>query len=136
MNKRLFATESSSNSLLSKHTEPTWIKILRYTVSKRKSLLCSKAIFLLLLWQFSTSLTYNSFLQPSVYLQNLHPESSAVLACLIALLFLLFSPLAGFVADVKFGRFKILVCSSYLTVVSTGLILLILYLIGFYNSQF
>ena len=136
MNKRLFATESSSYSLLSKHTEPTWIKILRYTVSKRKSLLCSKAIFLLLLWQFSTSLTYNLFLQPSVYLQNLHPESSAVLACLIALLFLLFSPLAGFVADVKFGRFKILVCSSYLMVVSTGLILLIFILLAFTIHSF
>ena len=131
MNKRFFTTVSSSEPLLPKHSEPTWIKILRYTVSKKKSLLCSKAIFLLLLWQFSTSLTYNLFLQPSVYLQNFPPKVSAGIACLIALLFLLFSPLAGFVADVKLGRFKILVCSTYLMVVSTGLILLIFILFAF-----
>ena len=136
MNKRFFTTVSSSEPLLPQHSEFTWIKKLKGTVSKRKPLLCSNAILLLLLWQFSTGLTYNLLLQPLAYLQNSTPRNSAVLACLIALLFLLFSPFAGFVADVKCGRFKILVCSTYLMVVSNGLILLLLILLIFTVHSF
>ena len=84
----------------------------------------NKVILLILAWQFSTGLTYNLFLQPPAYLQLLDIRISTALAFLIALIFLVLSPLAGFLADVKFGRFKVLMCSSYLMVVSTGLALL------------
>ena len=91
----------------------------------------NKVILLILVWQFSTGLTYNLFLQPPAYLQLLDIQTSAILACIIALLFLVLSPLAGFLADMKFGRFKVLMCSSYFMVVSTSLALLAGGLIGF-----
>ena len=59
-----------------------------------------------------------------------------MLACGIALIFLVLSPLAGFLADVKFGRFKVLMCSSYLMVVSTSLALLAGGLIAFTVHSF
>ena len=81
-------------------------------------------ILLILVWQFSTGLTYNLFLQPPAYLQLLDIRTSTALACVIALIFLVLSPLAGFLA-VKFGRFRVLMCSSYIMVVSTSLALLV-----------
>ena len=91
----------------------------------------NKVILLILVWQFSTGLTYSLFLQPPAYLQLLDIRTSAILACVIALIFLVLSPLAGFLADVKFGRFKVLMCSSYFMVVSTSLVLLAGGLIAF-----
>ena len=84
----------------------------------------NKVILLILVWQFSTGLTYNLFLQPLAYLQLLDVWSSAILACVMALIFLVLSPLAGFLADVKFGRYKVLMCTSYFMVVSTSLVVL------------
>ena len=84
----------------------------------------NKVILLILVWQFSTGLTCNLFLQPPAYLQLLDIGTGAILACVVALIFLVLSPLAGFLADVKFGRFKVLTCSRYFMVVSTSLALL------------
>ena len=83
----------------------------------------NKVIVLILVWQFPTGLTYNFILQPPAYLQHLNIWTSATLAFFIALVFMVLSPLAGFLADVKFGRFKVLTCSSYFMVVLTSLAL-------------
>ena len=124
MNRRLL-TRADSVPLLQKYSGPSWRQRIR---SGWRS---SKVILLILVWQFSTGLTYNLFLQPSAYLHLSDIQTSAMLACGIALIFLVLSPLAGFLADVKFGRFKVLMCSSYFMVVSTSLALLAGGLIAF-----
>ena len=83
----------------------------------------SKVSILILLWTFSTGLLYNLFIKPYSFLQHSYPPDSAVLAMFISSVWL-FSPLAGFIADVKFGRLKILLCGSFTTLLSVCSILI------------
>ena len=129
MNRRLLPREDSV-PLLQKYSGPSW------RLRVRSCWRSNKVILLILVWQFSTGLTYNLFLQPSAYLHLSDIRTSAMLASGIALIFLVLSPLAGFLADVKFGRFKVLMCSSYLMVVSTSLALLAGGLIAFTVHSF
>ena len=72
----------------------------------------TKAIAVLLFWQFSTSLIYSSWLVPSSLLHVADPGPLLLLSAGVSLIFLL-SPVAGYLADVKFGRFKVLLYNTY-----------------------
>ena len=67
-------------------------------------ILC-KISTLILLWTFSTGLLYNLSMKPYSFLQVSALYEVPVVAMVISSVFLL-SPLAGFMADVKFGRFE------------------------------
>ena len=79
---------------------------------------------LILLWTFSTGLLFNLFIKPYNFLQNSSLSNAAVLAVVISSVFLL-SPLAGFIADVKFGRLKVLLCGSFTMLLSVCSILIV-----------
>ena len=91
---------------------------------KTLSLTFTKAIVVLLIWQFSTSLIYTIWLVPSSLLQIEHIRGSAMVTASVSLIFLL-SPLAGYLADVKFGRFKVLLYGTYFSIVSTIFLLVV-----------
>ena len=95
----------------------------------------SKVSILILLWTFSTGLLYNLFLKPYSFLQNLYLSDSAVLAMFISSVFLL-SPLAGFIADVKFGRLKVLLCGSFTMLLSVCLFLVVVIILTISSYSF
>ena len=86
----------------------------------------TKPLFLLLFWQFSVSIIYYSIFNPLVYSIYFTDIISVSIAVIVAVAFLCLAPLASFVADVKCGRFKTLLFSTYVlllsnTVISIGL---------------
>ena len=90
---------------------------------KENIFLCKVSIFILL-WTFSSGLLYNLFIKPYSFLQYSNIVSSAVLAVGISSVFLL-SPLAGYIADVKLGRLKVLFCGSFIMLLSVCSILIV-----------
>ena len=94
------------------------------------SMTCSKALILLLLWDFSTNLIGNLVLKPSSYTQDVNVATLYSATGAIAFIFLA-SPFAGFLADMKFGRLKVLVFSTYIMIASFLSFLLVLILLAF-----
>ena len=90
----------------------------------KEKIILYKVSFLILLWTFSTGLLYNLFIKPYSFLQVSNPPNSAELAVVISSVFVL-SPLAGFIADVKFGRLKVLLCGSFTMLLSVCSILIV-----------
>ena len=72
----------------------------------------------IILWHFVTGITNNIFLSHLVYLQYTNIFVSMGITSTLAVAFL-FSPVAGFLADVKFSHFKVLKCSTYIMLVAT-----------------
>ena len=105
--------------------------IKRVTISKQLSLwmrryrgthkcVSSKAILLVLFWSFSVSLIHNCIFEGGHFLSNvfhLPVEYSPILFALESLV-MCFYPLAGFLADTKYGRFKMISRSSQLLLLS------------------
>ena len=87
--------------------------------SKFKSRCCclwsSKAALLILLWNLIISFSLMSFFDPSLYSNAIDSDSFTYGLCYgISSFFLLFYPLAGYLADIKWGRHKTVVNSLYL----------------------
>ena len=80
--------------------------------------ICSKAAIVLLFWNFAVNLTYGFFFIPSGYLQIFNHNISEILSIVIALT-LLFSPVAGFLADVRLSCYDTVIFSSYLMLTAT-----------------
>ena len=91
----------------------TWFLHNRYVFSKYRKYIFirSKAAIVLLFWNFAVNLTYGYFFIPSGYLQIFNHTISEIVSIIIALTF---SPLAGFLADVKLGRHNTVIFSLYL----------------------
>lgn len=93
-----------------------------------RTLICRKfkykSILVVLLWQFSTSLLYNLFLRPTKYIPDGHINTILVITLCVALISG-FSPVAGFVADVKFGRINVLRSGTIIILVSGSATLII-----------
>ena len=87
-----------------------------------------KAIIILLLWQFGSNFVYFLYLEPS----EVFGHSHGLLILLIITLeagFSILSPLAGLVADVAYGRLRVLKFSTYLIVACTFGVLIMLILL-------
>ena len=89
----------------------------------------AKPILLLLFWNFAVSFVYNLVFKTTLYLW-LNGNLAIVVEALVAITFLCLAPVASFIADVKFGRFKTLVSSTYIIIISNSV--LIVGLCGFY----
>ena len=101
----------------------------QYVLSWRTKIqtLCHKhnmAILMILLWHCANSLTY-LLLEPSFLVQKLNTYYIMGAICFEAIL-ALFSPLAGLLADVVYGRFKVLKRSTYILLASEILTLVVL----------
>ena len=105
----------------------TWFLHNRYVLSKYRKYIFirSKAAIVLLFWNFAFNLTYGLFFIPSGYLQIFNHNISEIISIVIALT-LLFSPLAGFLADVKLGRYNTVIFSLYLMLAGTLCIFIVI----------
>ena len=90
----------------------------------------TKSILLLLFWQFTIKFIYNLITNTSEYVQLTNNEEAILIKVVVAIVFLCLAPVASFVADVKFGRFKTLVCSTCVVIISNSV--LIFSLCGFF----
>ena len=106
----------------------------QYVLSWRTKIqtLCHKhnmAILMILLWHCANSLTYYLLLEPSFLVQKLNTYYIMGAICFEAIL-ALFSPLAGLLADVVYGRFKVLKRSTYILLASEILTLVVFIMIS------
>ena len=105
----------------------TWFLHNRYVLSKyhKYIFIRSKAAIVLLFWNFAFNLTYGFFFVPSGYLQIFNHTISEIISIVTALT-LLVSPLAGFLADVKLGRYNTVIFSLYLMLTATLCIFIVI----------
>ena len=83
----------------------------------------TKSIVLLLSWYFFVIFVYNFIIHISVYVNLAESDVAILIKVIIAMIFLCLAPVASFVADVKFGRFKTLVSSTYVISISNSLLI-------------
>ena len=110
----------------------------RYVLRYRNTRKCvsSKAALLILLWTFIIGLWKAIALTPNVYFQNFYQTLNKSLLSwwllggygFVAIVFCFF-PLAGFLADVKYGRYKITIRSLFIVLISIPFFI-VLMLIG------
>ena len=81
----------------------------------------SKSILLLLFWNFTIKFVYTLVFKTAVYLM-LDGNSNIVVEATLATIFLCLAPVASFVADVKFGRFKTLLSSTLVVIPSNSIL--------------
>ena len=113
--------------LLRKTGRTSWATLRRRYKNTRKCV-SSKGALAILLWSFTVSTIYYLLLNPGAFTQQkLHHNSSLtniIVYGAVAIIFF-FYPIAGYLADNKYGRYKTVVVSLWLLVPS--LILLIIY---------
>ena len=96
--------------------------LLKYWSRHNYSQVFIKSIVVILLWNFSTGLTYNLLFNPSSILQLEYIRDASGIIGVSSGIFL-FSPFAGYLADVKLNRFNTLLYSTYIMTMSVILIL-------------
>ncbi len=97
--------------------------------NKLRDLNTFKAIIIILLWQFGNNIIYFIYLKPSEVMR--HSYGKAVLWMIsVEAGFSIISPLAGLIADVAYGRLRVLKCSTYLIVACTFGVLVMLILLN------
>ena len=115
--------EECTKPLLPMTTSRKKWQMKKACMTNEQLFLC-KVSTLILLWTFSTGLFYNLFMKPYSFLRTSSLPDATIFAMLISSVFLL-SPLAGFMADVKFGRLKALLCGSFIMLLSISLTLIV-----------
>ena len=121
-----FAIESQSGSrsdenasLLGKvKTFSLFVCAQRYNSTRK--FVSSKAALLILLWSFVLGLWNGVALNPDLYLRNFI-ISYALCGYFLVAFICCFFPLAGFLADIKYGRYKTVEWSLYLLLISIPL---------------
>ena len=76
---------------------------------QRRCCLRSKAAILILIWNMIVAIGIESFLDPSYYANYFNPVSFTIVAYVCGAFLLLFYPLAGYLADVHWGRYATVV---------------------------
>ena len=118
---------SATSPLLSDHSMPLMRQV---RIFLQKTSICSKPIIMCLLWELTTGLAYNLFCTPTSFIQYLDTQTWVIIMGLLALVFLI-SPLAGYLADVKFGRFNMLLKGSFLMLASIICLVFVMILLLF-----
>ena len=97
----------------------------KHSSSRRVYCIQSKAARVILLWNFAVLLAYKLFYDINTYIQvgryTLLPLSLYVTVNVAAVL----SPVAGLLTDVKFSRFKAILCSTYALLVKVPILFLL-----------
>ena len=83
----------------------------------------TEAILLLLFWNFAVKFVYILIFKTTVYLW-LDGGLAVTVEAFIAFVFLFLAPFTSFVADIKFSRFKTLIYSTYVIIISNSIIIL------------
>ena len=82
----------------------------------------SKSILLLFFWNFTIKFVYDLVFKTAVDLL-LDVNLAIAVEVFVAIIFLCLAPVASFVADIKFGRFKTLVSSTCVIILSNSILI-------------
>ena len=127
----VFTNHDEDTPLLPRRTR-SWLA-MRYATTRK--CVSNKAALLILLWSFVVGLLSAMFLSPEMYLRMF--ESSLSLAAYgVVVVFTCFFPLAGIIADIKFGRYKTVVNSLFIVLLALLLAVGIAFIIIFLLIQF
>ena len=112
---------STTTPLLVKKNSSTWWSrcVLRYKTTRK--CVSSKSALLILLWSFIVGLWNGVALNPDLYLRNFTLIYTLAGYGVVAFVFC-FLPLAGFLADVKYGRYKMVVRSLCFLLITISLL--------------
>jgi peptide/histidine transporter 3/4 len=131
----VFRKEEESTPLIA----PPWPAIRH---SRGRKCVSSNAALLVLLWSFVVGLLSGLFLNPDLYL-TMVTDAFSLPAYGGVVIFTCFFPLAGFCADVQFGRYKTVVTSLWIVLASVpmllvmvGVIFIIIFLAGMLQVSF
>ena len=83
----------------------------------------SKSAIIILIWNFVINLPYGFLMIPNSYFQEFNSIIAIGISGFIAIT-LLFAPLAGFLADVKFGRYKTVLASVFIILIAITCLLI------------
>ena len=92
------------------------LQVLRHCYKKRQFCVKSKAAVLVLVWNFCIALLLTSWLDPIYYTTVVTHHFKYLLGlivpifCCFSATVYLFYPLAGYLADVKYGRYRVIAC--------------------------
>ena len=95
-------------------------------ILQRANTICTKSILLLLFWNFSIKFIYDLVFKTAIYLL-LNDNTAIAVEAISAIIFFCLAPFASFVADVKFGRFKTLVSSTCVVILSNSIFIIGVY---------
>ena len=107
--------------LLVKKTSSTWWSRCVLKCKTTRKCVSSKSALLILFWCFGLGLWNGLALNPDLYLRNFTLIYTLAGYGFVALVFCFF-PLAGFLADVKYGRYKMVVRSLCLLLITIPLL--------------
>ncbi len=101
----------------------TWLVHSKSVLSKysKKVFFTSKAAMVILLWNFAINSVYGLIFVPSGYIRIYDHIGLYLAGSFVIAIVLFFSPVAGFLADVKFGRYKTLQYSMWLILAVSSL---------------
>ena len=91
----------------------SWLT-MRYGTTRK--CVSNKAALLILLWSFVVGLLSAMLLNPEIYMR-MFPHSISLVAYGVVVIFTCFFPLAGILADIKYGRYKTVVTSLFIVLV-------------------
>ena len=114
-------SEETPLFVTSKLKQPTCYEYVRIKL-KRLTFVKSKSAILILIWSFLAGVLHwaytdpGSIITPLVILKNIQPDFLIVAIGSVYVYFAilqLFYPLAGYLADIRYGRYKCVVCSLW-----------------------
>lgn len=91
----------------------------------------SKAANLVLLWNLSVFLAYKGFYDTNAFLQVSSSSQGPIFANGMLTLIAVFAPFAGLLTDMKFSRYKAVLCNSYVILMKVIAILILVFALCF-----
>ena len=114
----------SENSTL---LHPARNALTRYSFPKIRCCIESKAARLILLWNFAVLLGYIGFYDMKVAIQVSRSFLMMIAFYGLVTVIAIFSPVAGLLTDIRFSRYKAILCSSYVIIAHIITCILILF---------
>ena len=123
--KKVESTEGEGDKEMTPLLHQAWLLHNKSVLSKCHNFIIvnSKAAIMILIWNFAITLPYGILVIPNGYLKVFNFDIAAVISGFIAIT-LLFAPLVGFLADVKFGRYKTVLTSVLIIIIALSCILI------------
>ena len=116
----------SENSTLL-HSGRNSLTRIGYSFPKIRCCIESKAALLILLWNFGVLVGYIGFYDMKAMIQVSHSSLIIIIFNSFLTVFTIFSPVAGLLTDIRFSRYKAILCSSYVIIAHTTTFFLILF---------
>ena len=101
-----------------------------YSFSKIRCCIESKAARLILLWNFAVLFGYIGFYDMKAMIQVNHSSLGIIIFYSFFTVFTIFSPVAGLLTDIRFSRYKAILCSSYVIIAHTTTIFLVIFTVA------